>query len=143
EKHDHVLNLLNSGAFVGTNPTGELITSGLAEIYFSSGRAFRSPFGLRSWRGGGGSRPPFAARWRSLLRLRRRRSGHRRCGTIRPPVPCGRPRGGAERAQCSPSRASARTTAPSSAGQLNSPPSTRVRSLLGAHPSPACTSSNS
>jgi hypothetical protein len=49
--------------------------------------AIRTPFGLRSSRGGGGSRPPFAARRRSLLRLRRRRSGHRRCGTIRPPVP--------------------------------------------------------
>jgi hypothetical protein len=37
-----------------------------------------------------------------------------------------------------PSRASARTTAPSSAGQLNSPYNRpRVRSLLGARPSPA------
>ena len=42
-----------------------------------------------------------------------------------------------------PPRASARTTAPSSAGQLNSATSTRVRSSLGARPSPACTSSNS
>jgi hypothetical protein len=47
------------------------------------------------------------------------------------------------RARCCPSRASARTTAPSSAGQLNSPTSNRVRSSRGARPSPACTSSNS
>jgi hypothetical protein len=65
----------------------------------SSGRAVRTPFRLRSSRGGGGSRPPFAARRQSLLRLRRRRSDHRRCGTIRPPVPCGRPRGRPGRAQ--------------------------------------------
>ena len=55
----------------------------------STGRGIRTPFGLRSSRGGGGSRPPFAARLRNSLRLRRRRSDHRRCGTIRPLVLCG------------------------------------------------------
>src|SRR5881628_3276694 len=42
------------------------------------------------------------------------------------------------RAKCSPSLASARTTAPSSAGHVNNPTSTLVRSSLGARPSPAC-----
>ena len=56
------------------------------------GRVIGTPFGLRSSRGGGGSRPPFAARLRSSLRLRRRRSDHHRCGTIRPLVLCERRR---------------------------------------------------
>jgi len=48
---------------------------------------------LRPWRGG--RRKSISVRSTSvkLAPLRRRRNDRRRCGTIRPPVPCGPPRG--------------------------------------------------